>query len=533
MNANFYRAFEDLHRGSRDLIRKRQEIYLPFINPLKALYPQCPALDLGCGRGEWLELIQSQGFLARGVDFDEGMLQACQALDLPAEYGDALAALAALGDESQVVVSAFHLVEHIPFASLQQLVSEALRVLKPAGLLIMETPNPENLLVGTNSFYLDPTHEKPIPHLLLSFLTEYTGFARSKLVRLQEPAALHDVPQLTLMEVLNGVSPDYAIIAQKTAGAEQLAVFDPCFDRPYGLSLETLAERYEQHMERRFRATLEDSSLQQIQHLQEIQHEVAAMSAELKRQSVELSAELQRQSVELSAGLQHQSVELSAELQRQSVERAAELQRQSVELEAVSQRQNVEQAAELQRQSVELEAKLPRRSVELEAELQRQFVELEAELQQTRQQRDEAMAKAHEIWLQSCADNSRVQTLMSSTSWRLTAPLRWCARSVRWLGSSFTRLLKSGARRIVVVGLRHTLGRPAFRRLLNASLKRYPRLYEALKRFAFKRGLMVGASVSPHGTANSEVPQHLEGLSAGARQVYYDLKKTTEQKDQR
>lgn len=511
MNTNFYRAFEDGLRGSRELIRQRQEIYLPFINPLKALYPQCPALDLGCGRGEWLELIQSQGFLARGVDLDEGMLQACQALDLPAEYGDALAALVALDDESQVVVSAFHFIEHIPFDSLQLLVREALRVLKPAGLLIMETPNAENLLVGTNNFYLDPTHEKPIPHLLLSFLTEYTGFFRSKLVRLQESAALHDLPQLTLLDVLRGVSPDYAIIAQKMAGTEQLAVFDPCFDRAYGLSQEALTERYEQQIEGRFRATLEDSSLQQIQHLQEIQHEVADVSAELQRQSVELAAELQRQSVELSAELQRQSVELSAELQRQSVERAAELQRQNVELEAVTQHQNVE----------------------LSAELQRQFVELETELQQTRRQRDEALAKAHEIWLQSCADNSRVQALMSSTSWRLTAPLRWCTRSVRWLVSSFTRLLKNATRRIVVSGLRHTIGHPALRRRLNAGLKRHPRLHEALKRFAYKYGLLVSASVPRNETQNSEIPQHLEGLSSGARQVYYDLKKTIEHKELR
>lgn len=500
MSDNFYRAFEDLHRGSRDLIRKRQEIYLPFISPLKGLYPQCPALDLGCGRGEWLELIRSEGFLARGVDLDEGMLQACQALDLPAEYGDALAALAALGDESQVVVSAFHLVEHIPFAILQQLVSEALRVLKPAGLLIMETPNPENLSVGTNSFYLDPTHEKPIPHLLLSFLTEYTGFARSKLVRLQESDALHDAPKLTLMDVLDGVSPDYAIIAQKTAAVEQLAAFDPYFDRAYGLSLETLAERYEEHMERRFRATLEDSNLQQIQQLKAIRHEVAGASTELQRQSAELSAQLQRQCVELSAELQRQSIELSAELQRQDVE---------------------------------LESNSPRRSVGLEAKSQHQIVELEAELQKTRQQRDEALAHAHEIWLQSCANSSRVQALMSSTSWRLTAPLRWCARSVLWLCSSVAHLPKIGPRRIVVVGLRHTLGRPGLRRLLNASLKRYPRLYGALKRFALNRGLVAGASVYRHEARNSEIPEHLEGLSAGARQVYYDLKRTTEQENQR
>jgi len=176
---------------------------------------------------------------------------------------------------------------------------------------------------------------------------------------------------------------------------------------------------------------------------------------------------------------------------------------------------------------------LQRQCVELEAELPRQFVELEAELQQTRQQRDEALAKAHEIWLQSCAYNSRVQALMSSTSWRLTAPLRWCVRSVRGVISSFTRLLKSGVRRIMVVGLRHTLGHPALRRRLSTSLKRSPRLYESLKRFAYNHGLLVAASVSPHETPNREVPQHLEGLSVGARQVYYDLKKTIEQKDPR
>ncbi|MFB8831468.1 class I SAM-dependent methyltransferase [Azotobacter sp. CWF10] len=220
----FYRAFEERLRGSRELIKERQAVYLSFIEPLKALYSSCPALDLGCGRGEWLEILLENGFEARGVDLDQGMLEVCSTLNLPAEQGEALDTLKRLADESQVLISGLHIAEHMSFECLQQLVAEALRVLKPAGLLILESPNAENLVVGTNNFYFDPTHERPVPHLLLSFLTEHTGFARFKLLRLQEPAALEKAERIALMNVLAGVSPDYAIVAQKAAPAEQMAL---------------------------------------------------------------------------------------------------------------------------------------------------------------------------------------------------------------------------------------------------------------------------------------------------------------------
>lgn len=245
MNVPFYRAFEDRHRGSRELIRERQHIYVPFLTPLKSLYPERRALDLGCGRGEWLEILVKFGFLPLGVDLDSGMLEACHGLGLPVQLGDALGILKSLPDESQTVVSGFHIAEHIPFEDLKVLVSESLRVLKPAGLLILETPNAENLVVGAQNFYLDPTHERPIPHLLLGFLTEYSGFKRSKLMRMQEPPSLIGDGPVDLMSVLGGASPDYAIIAQKDASAEQLESFDEAFDKEYGLALDILAQRYD------------------------------------------------------------------------------------------------------------------------------------------------------------------------------------------------------------------------------------------------------------------------------------------------
>jgi O-antigen chain-terminating methyltransferase len=249
MSDSFYRAFEEKHRGSRELIKSRLRAYLPFVEPLAELNKGAQTIDLGCGRGEWLELMTEVGFKSQGVDLDEGMLSGCVELGLSVEKGDAIAFLAALPSESQAIVSAFHVVEHISFEQLQTVVSEALRVLKPGGLLIMETPNPENIVVATCNFYLDPTHQRPIPPQLLSFLPEYHGFARIKTIRLQESKSLMQSASLTLHDVLDGVSPDYAVIAQKAAATDVFHRIDTAFEHEYGLNLATLAARYTAQLE--------------------------------------------------------------------------------------------------------------------------------------------------------------------------------------------------------------------------------------------------------------------------------------------
>ena len=255
MSEDFYRAFEDKFRGSRELIKSRLRVYLSFVEPLKNLDPDATAIDLGCGRGEWLELMKELGVRIHGIDLDDGMLSACRALDLSVETGDAISYLENLPDESQTVVSAFHVVEHITFEKLQLLVSEALRVLKPGGLLIMETPNPENIVVATRDFYLDPTHQRPIPPQLLSFLPEFYGFARTKIIRLQESKDVEMRADLTLQDVLSGASPDYAVVAQKRAVENLLSVLDYPFKLEYGLNLESLTGLYQSQMSMRFQKT--------------------------------------------------------------------------------------------------------------------------------------------------------------------------------------------------------------------------------------------------------------------------------------
>ncbi|WP_413700398.1 class I SAM-dependent methyltransferase [Psychromonas sp. KJ10-10] len=214
-NKDFYRAFEDKYRGSKELIKNRIKIYLPFILKFKELYPDSFALDIGCGRGEWLELLKENGISAQGVDLDKGMLEACYELGLNVLQDNGVEFLKKQKDNSITIISAFHVVEHISFEDLQVLVKESLRVLKPGGILILETPNPENIKVSTEYFYLDPTHTKPIPSNLLSFLPEFNGYIRTKVLGLQESKEPANQNVSSLMQVLEGVSPDYAVIAQK------------------------------------------------------------------------------------------------------------------------------------------------------------------------------------------------------------------------------------------------------------------------------------------------------------------------------
>lgn len=245
MGDRFYRAFEEQFRGSRDLIKSRLRAYDPFITAITQAFRHPTALDLGCGRGEWLELLGEAGVRAGGVDLDSGMLEACLDNGLSVRQQDALAALKSLPDESLSLVSAFHMVEHIPFDLLREVLAEAHRALSPGGLLILETPNPENIVVGTSNFFMDPTHEKPIPCHLLNFLVQYAGFGRSTVIRLQEEPRLHQAQPVGIADVLAGVSPDYGVVGQKRGSSETLSQFDAAFARPYGLSLEAMATRYD------------------------------------------------------------------------------------------------------------------------------------------------------------------------------------------------------------------------------------------------------------------------------------------------
>ena len=245
---DFYIAFENRYRGSRELIKQRQTSYLPYIAPLKTVYPNLKAIDLGCGRGEWLELLKENGVDASGVDLDDAMLSSCIASNLKVKKIDAISALQELPNASLHIISGFHIAEHLPFEQLIELIHQALRVLSPGGLLILETPNSENINVATSSFYLDPTHRNPIPAQLLSFLMTYSGFAFTTELRLNADISPAEGAWLTLRNVLTGVSRDYALIAQKAHGELALNIPLQMTSNNLGLSFDDLVGPFDSQL---------------------------------------------------------------------------------------------------------------------------------------------------------------------------------------------------------------------------------------------------------------------------------------------
>ena len=180
-----YAEFEDTFRGPRELIKERQKVYVPFLIEAQVGSSSAPVLDLGCGRGEWLELLADHHLVASGVDSNPGMIERCRALGLNVTLGDALTHLRGLPDRSVGAGTSFHMVEHMPFETVIALLDEALRVLRTGGVLILETPNPQNVLVGSQTFWIDPTHLKPIPSQTLHFFVEARGFCNAEVWNLQ------------------------------------------------------------------------------------------------------------------------------------------------------------------------------------------------------------------------------------------------------------------------------------------------------------------------------------------------------------
>jgi len=164
--------------------------------------------------------LRDYGLKAQGVDSNTRMLEVCRQKGLSVSHSDALSFLHSAADSSFGAITAFHVVEHLPFPKIMAFIDAALRVLRPGGCLIMETPNPENVLVGSYTFYNDPTHIRPLPSGLLRFIVEWRGFVDVELRNLHPyPEAMHFPASSGIIgERLNRLlygPQDYAIFARK------------------------------------------------------------------------------------------------------------------------------------------------------------------------------------------------------------------------------------------------------------------------------------------------------------------------------
>ena len=210
-----YASFEDQFRGEREEIKNRLRVYLPILKGANVLRD---VLDIGSGRGEWLEILKHEGVRARGVDRNRVFIEQCRQSGLEVVEADALAYLRSLPDRSLDAATSFHLVEHLPFETLIKLLDEIVRTLRSGGLLILETPNPENFMVGSCSFYADPTHRNPIPSATLQFLLESRGLGRIEVMKLRPWDAAKIDGNTEIIKRFNEYfycAPDYGIIGWK------------------------------------------------------------------------------------------------------------------------------------------------------------------------------------------------------------------------------------------------------------------------------------------------------------------------------
>jgi SAM-dependent methyltransferase len=218
-----YLAFEERFRGSSDEIRLRLSAYVPLFRDHE------PVLDLGCGRGEFLECLREAGIEGRGLDGNAEMVRASRERGLTVEQGDVTGFVSALPPGSFGGIFAAQLVEHLPPRFLASFLEDCRRALRPDGLLVLETVNPRSLVALVESFYRDLTHEKPLHPETLAFALRAAGFrdvslrysspvpARARL--LPVPASAPEARTLNQnIEKLNAFlygDQDYAAIATK------------------------------------------------------------------------------------------------------------------------------------------------------------------------------------------------------------------------------------------------------------------------------------------------------------------------------
>jgi SAM-dependent methyltransferase len=232
LDAYKYVGFEDQFRGSREVIRERLESYLPAFEGARDV------LDVGCGRGEFLDLLGSRGISARGIDLNHEMAEVCRARGLDVTEADAVGYLSSLEDASLGGVFAAQVVEHLQPGYLLRFLELAFQKLRPGGTLVLETLNPACWVAFFESYIRDITHAWPLHPETLKYLVVASGFTRADIEfrspvppqdRLQAIAAGADNISAGLAEAFNAnveklnarmfTYMDYAIVARKAGAA--------------------------------------------------------------------------------------------------------------------------------------------------------------------------------------------------------------------------------------------------------------------------------------------------------------------------
>ncbi|NOQ62910.1 MAG: methyltransferase domain-containing protein [Methyloprofundus sp.] len=471
MKLDFYQAFENKLQTERENNKARLEMYLPFLQVLQGMYPGAGVIDLGCGHGEWLELLKENNFSAQGVDIDVDMFNICQSKQLNVEQADAISSLQALADGSQLLVSVFHLVENMPFAEVQILVEEALRVLKPAGLLIMETLKPQDSQLN---IHLAADTSQSIPAELLTFLPEYYGFEKVQTQYLQEPSLLYDE---RLSSLSGEAKQNYVVLAQKEVQQPLLGLSHTEFEQQYGISLGKMEWAEPQ---------LKESFLQA--ELKNLQKELKDKEAELLEYKI-LSA---KQTIE-SDLLQQDFSKKNKNLQKNS-------------------------------------KKIGKQAIVI-GTLQLEVVAAKSKTKELKLKIDELHVSNHEWYSKADKLDEELKWVYASKSWLIMQGLLKILNFFRYLVRQPMRLVLS----MLVATMDFIIEKPYLKKLFLSILVKFPRLKSYFNMIALKAGLSTKVTsdtdvFSFTAKGKHRAKQEELVLSPSAQHIYADLKQAIKNK---
>lgn len=203
--------FADRFRGTYEYVKQNQRLYVPRFAGRKQV------LDIGCGRGEFLDLMKEAGAPARGIDLSEECVALCRERGFEADVADLFEYLAKLPEGSLDGIFSAQVVEHLSPERLPEMIRLSAGALSRGGILAIETPNPECLAIYASHFYIDPTHTRPVPPALLVFYLEEAGFGRIEVERIspavESMPAVRELPEAFRDAFFNGL--DYAVTARK------------------------------------------------------------------------------------------------------------------------------------------------------------------------------------------------------------------------------------------------------------------------------------------------------------------------------
>jgi SAM-dependent methyltransferase len=197
-----YRRLEDGLRGSEKEVREALQPYLAYARDHR------PVLDIGCGRGEFLAMCREAGIQARGVDTNERSVADLKQRGFDVSLAGVPECFNGVADGSVGSILATHVVEHLPVDILFELYRLSVRVLKKGGLLMIETPNAESLLVTAADFWRDPTHLAPRHPAALVLLGREHGFD------VEELRAVHPFPDAARLTVSESDSAEVRRLAE-------------------------------------------------------------------------------------------------------------------------------------------------------------------------------------------------------------------------------------------------------------------------------------------------------------------------------